>query len=343
MLTQLLTFISTLNFLALAAPSAQAPWYQGGLANCDNQINNPECPTLNFATFGDSWASGEAYSTATQYDSNKDNCHRVSHAWGRQMQDDSTWTSGPRDHQFVACSGSQFHNISDINTDEKYRQMAKLSKDINLMTLTVGGKNIGFAGIAEACYVKFFNQDDTACNDLSFGAIPGWLGGRQPKLSQELRRALNGLVDAINSQYYWAVWDVNVLDGYRHPSGSNDHYVDVSPQFEGHRFCEPGKSKDDNYHSDDVWLWNLSTDVPQDKNNQDWPNGPGQETDKIQALIAQGGLGTFDSSGSGGSGGIGTPMFHPKEAGHTAIKDQVLNAIRGAGIAGIVKPDPPKQ
>jgi hypothetical protein len=69
-------------------------------------------------------------------------------------------------------------------------------------------------------YAHFFNvdADATRCNNQSFCPTLG----RNPKLSMELRVAINDLVEQVNNN-------------------PNIHFVDISPGFNGHRFCEPKK------------------------------------------------------------------------------------------------------
>lgn len=40
----------------------------------------------------------------------------------------------------------------------------------------------------------------------------------------------------------------------------NDHiqFLDPSPLYNGHRFCEPGHTLNNQYFLNDVWFWNLS-------------------------------------------------------------------------------------
>ena len=74
-------------------------------------------------------------------------------------------------------------------------------------------------------YAKFFAAEGDWCNGQSFGAYPS----RKPKLSQELRRAINKLTDDLNALYQ------NVIKGYDH---KGLRYIDIDKGFDGKRFCE---------------------------------------------------------------------------------------------------------
>lgn len=69
-------------------------------------------------------------------------------------------------------------------------------------------------------YAHFFNvdPDSTRCNNQSFGPIPGY----RPKLSMELRKAINDLVEQVNNVYS------GVVASMKNP---NIQFVDISPGF----------------------------------------------------------------------------------------------------------------
>lgn len=194
-------------------------------------------------------------------------------------------------------------------------------------------------------YVHFFNVDTTDCNEWSFGA-PVFSGTRHyPKLSQVLRRDINDLVERVNSVYRRAVADFNQV-------GSNSPntvatFVDISPSFNGHRFCELGHNSDDQYNSADVWIWNLSSHIFSGKardgiasipNEQVWTgddNDPKIMDSVIQQIQTSGGM--FITDPLGGSDpseiqpvlGVKARCFHPTHKGHESIKNTVLTAVKG--------------
>jgi hypothetical protein len=332
------------------------------------------------------------YSKATSYDSNRDGCLRLNHAYGVLMNQTTTWTKGHNNFTFSACSGAQYANIAE---DKNASQIAKSGPNPRFITLTIGGNNIGFFNIAVNCiyqqdlrhnygapyendpgrtgdcaqaidvarsripqamgwikdtmqdvmsqentrpnptfdiflsgYVHFFNADqDSQCNGWSFGAIPLV---HQPKLSYPLRRDLNDLVQQLNDQYRRGVDALN-SNWWLHPSKSRAHFVDISPGFNAHRFCEPQHTWRNQYYSDDVWVWNLSPDTPSGQ-EADYPDIPSAANSAFQGMIEAQGLFNIAWDKSG----IMFRPFHPKKNGHNSIKDAMLAAIKDAKIAGTV-------
>jgi hypothetical protein len=177
-------------------------------------------------------------------------------------------------------------------------------------------------------YIHYFNVDeDSECNKWSFGAIPWFVpGSHQPKLSYPLRRDLNNLVQEINNQYSLAVSDVN---REIRPKGSTAHFVDISTFFDGHRFCEPSFSFTDQYYNRDIWIWNLSPNIP-DGSVEDYPTINSTFSQGFVEEMFVGGL--FNDS----LGGIRMRPFHPTGGGHTAIANQILLAIKDAKLTGTI-------
>ena len=184
-------------------------------------------------------------------------------------------------------------------------------------------------------YAEFFNTSPGSdwCNNESFR-----LGG--PKLSNPLRSKINELVRNVNSKVSQSVQDMN-----------NDHiqFFDPSPLFENHRFCEPGHTFSNQYFLNDIWFWNLSPpeDDPDFINtvilalqvawqeewiaNQTFPNGTKATQEQIEAML--------DYSNPYSSG----RTFHPKDGGHTAIKDGIIAILRNNNVPGVKQatPNPP--
>jgi hypothetical protein len=183
-------------------------------------------------------------------------------------------------------------------------------------------------------YAEFFNTSPGSdwCNDQSFGKV------FQPKLSNSLRSKVNELIGDVNSKIAQSVQDM-----------SNDHikFLDPSPLFENHRFCEPGHTLSNQYYLNDVWLWNLSPpeDDPGYTNdlssqaiwqeewitNSTFPNGTHATQDQIEAM-----LGSSSSSGR---------TFHPKIGGHSAIKEAMIAMLRNNKVPGVKQaaPNPPPE
>lgn len=100
-------------------------------------------------------------------------------------------------------------------------------------------------------YVKFFNAETDECDKWTFAR---WFSEGSPKLVEPLRAERNELVGKFNDI------QSDVTKRYKPPTKGvfNAHYVPISDKFEGHRFCEPNHSFEDQWYSADMWLWNLS-------------------------------------------------------------------------------------
>ncbi|MGH8879544.1 MAG: SGNH/GDSL hydrolase family protein, partial [Stackebrandtia sp.] len=94
-----------------------------------------------YVGMGDSYASGHG---AGDYDDS--DCSRSANAYGPLLA-----AKLPADLNFVACSGAK---IPDVNAD----QMPALSADTGLVTISVGGNDVGFSDIITTCTT---GSDDT--------------------------------------------------------------------------------------------------------------------------------------------------------------------------------------
>lgn len=190
-------------------------------------------------------------------------------------------------------------------------------------------------------YAEFFNTSPGSdwCNDQTFGKV------RKPRLSNALRSKMNELVRNVNSKIAQSVKDMH-----------NNHisFLDPSSLYDGHRFCEPGHTLSNQYFLNDVWFWNLSPpeDDPDYLNiltlpllpvyQATWiagdmfPNGTKATEGEIRAMV--GGSNPYSSGRT----------FHPKNGGHTAIKNGMISLLRANKVPGVKgaappPPPPPKQ
>jgi lysophospholipase L1-like esterase len=195
-------------------------------------------------------------------------------------------------------------------------------------------------------YVHFFNVDTTDCNSWDFGApvLPSQTQ-HHPLLSQELRTDMNDLVQRVNDAYSQAVHDY--LYDPSIPTNVDVTFVNITPIFDGHRFCEAGHTRDDQYNSPDVWIWNLSTHLFSGKAAVDGvpdptdPNYPTDQSDILSQQLAQslsvGGLFDLDDATgtlSNPTGvqpfiGMKSRPFHPTHSGHAAIAQVLIDVIKG--------------
>ncbi|KAH9991515.1 hypothetical protein F4779DRAFT_623693 [Xylariaceae sp. FL0662B] len=103
-------------------------------------------------------------------------------------------------------------------------------------------------------YARFFNLSANYCDGISFGALATVpLVGNAPKVSNQLRTDLNDGVERVNQILARVANDVG---------DSRVKSLDISPAFDGHRFCEDNHNYKGQWYNADVWLWNIGTRSP---------------------------------------------------------------------------------
>lgn len=114
-----------------------------------------------YVALGDSFSSGEG-NAPYQLDSDNplsfDSCHRSNQAYGVLLNNDPTLTTALGRITFKACSGavtedifSQNHN----NPNGEPSQLQWLSDTTKVVTLTIGGNDVGFVNIFARCVDQF--------------------------------------------------------------------------------------------------------------------------------------------------------------------------------------------
>ena len=197
-------------------------------------------------------------------------------------------------------------------------------------------------------YAEFFNLNDDWCDNESFNAIPSFIGGsKKAFLSHVLRSDMNDLTDKLN----------NVIKSVTTQfAKQNVRYVSVNEGFEGHRFCEKGSFHTNEYYGSSVWFWNLSPPNAFTGN----ANTTAQFDDQVQFLAALTANGTATAPASLDlNAAMATPLFvddddvsansntgtvpdgyklrpfHPKIAGHGAIKDAIIAQLKADMVPGV--------
>ena len=143
----------------------------GGSAGCGSPA--PRTPyeqavSGRYVAMGDSYSSGECawdYEPGTDFDDRDDlwpfnngeeahnRCHRSAAAYARILSGSNAFAGGST---FVACSGSEIPDLDNPNhkeTGEK-PQTDALGDDVSLVTLTLGGNDLGFAKVVEDCIIN---------------------------------------------------------------------------------------------------------------------------------------------------------------------------------------------
>lgn len=165
-------------------------------------------------------------------------------------------------------------------------------------------------------YAHFWNHDTTQCDDVSWSY---WNRADPPKLTRDLRRALNDLTTNLNNAINDAVGRANGRDP-RQPVV----FVDYSGSFGGHRYCEEGVNEPDPNRGD-TWFfeWETTEGVLLDETEHPEGTIEAQYATWISQQQAEDGSLTVSQSGNWLVDSLAR-VFHPKIIGHNAIKDVIL-------------------
>ncbi|KAK0732744.1 SGNH hydrolase-type esterase domain-containing protein [Apiosordaria backusii] len=117
-------------------------------------------------------------------------------------------------------------------------------------------------------YARFFNENTTECNDVSFGvwtspssssSVRGGLPGTNgAKLTQSTRQKMNTFVLKANQLLADVVDEVNRSFLASSTSKTNKPkvlFVNYDTTFNTHRFCEPGVVKEPDYDRNETWFF----------------------------------------------------------------------------------------
>jgi lysophospholipase L1-like esterase len=114
---------------------------------------------LVYVAIGDSYSSGEG----VPHFIGASKCHRSEHAYAELLA--KRLRIVPSKMQFRACSGAQIADILWKVKNNEPPQIDGLNSTTTLITLSIGGNDIGFAPIAVKCIfrncVRYFEEGDT--------------------------------------------------------------------------------------------------------------------------------------------------------------------------------------
>ena len=221
----------------------------------------PPAPDV-YAALGDSYSSGEgAPPFESSSDTSQNKCHRSLHAYAYDVKGKQGF---PSTLQFSACSGAKIANFypGKGQYTEKSGQLATLSSQDSIVSMTIGGNDVKFGPLIKSCVVL------PACNltdDLATRALIKHTLKRLPQLYSTI------LADAPNAQVYVlgyphffsahpsllcngidrfeAVWITRMEDLFndgisndiRQVASARLHYVDTSDAFSGGELCSGHK------------------------------------------------------------------------------------------------------
>jgi lysophospholipase L1-like esterase len=199
---------------------------------------------VNYVALGDSYSSGVG---AGDYTSSSGSCDRSTNAYS-ELWDGA---NAPSSFTFVACSGATTADV--VNT-----QVASLSASTTLVSITIGGNDVGFSSTMETCVL-----DSTS---TCVSAIDTAESEAENQLPAELDNALNAIKShAPNARVvvmdYPELYDLSqsstciglsttdrtdlnqaadILDGQIQAAAARhgDVFGDVRSRFSGHEICD---------------------------------------------------------------------------------------------------------
>jgi lysophospholipase L1-like esterase len=120
--------------------------------------------TVNYVALGDSYSSGVG---SGSYTSESGSCLRSTKAYPQ------LWTNAhaPSSFTFVACSGAK-------TTDVSANQVSALSSSTTLVSISIGGNDVNFAGVMEDCVIYSTStcvSEVNAAENTARTQLPGWL------------------------------------------------------------------------------------------------------------------------------------------------------------------------
>ncbi len=121
-------------------------------------------PNATYVAMGDSFSSGEGNPPfEAKTDTSSNTCHRSPQAWPRLLEFDSSLDLGAT--AFVACSGAvSDYIINEYNQENvELPQAAYITNDTELVTITIGGNDVGFGDVLRTCTLA--RDDDVSTEE----------------------------------------------------------------------------------------------------------------------------------------------------------------------------------
>lgn len=202
----------------------------------------------NYVALGDSYASGVG---SGSYTSESGSCLRSTRAYPQ------LWTNGhaPSSFRFVACSGAK-------TTDVTANQLSALSSSTTLVSITIGGNDVGFSSVMTDCVLYSTStcvNEVNAAEHVARTKLPGWLDTTYNGIHSHAPDARVVVVDYPRF-YHVGVWyciglsdtarskineGADVLDGVIQQAAARHGFAfaDVRSRFAaGHEICDGGNS-----------------------------------------------------------------------------------------------------
>jgi lysophospholipase L1-like esterase len=210
-------------------------------------VQSAAATTVNYVALGDSYASGVG---SGSYTSASGSCLRSTLAYSQ------LWANAhsPASYVSVACSGAK---TTDVNAN----QLAALKSTTTLVSITIGGNDVGFSTVMEDCVLYGTDtcvSEVNAAENTARTQLPGWLDTTYNGIRSHAPTAKVVVVDY--PRFYHDLWycvglsstsrnkineGADVLDGVISAAASRHGFVfaDVRAAFaNGHEICDGSSS-----------------------------------------------------------------------------------------------------
>jgi lysophospholipase L1-like esterase len=191
-------------------------------------------------------ALGDSYSSGVGAGDESGSCDLSPNAYG------PLWASAnsPASFTFDACSGATTSTVVSS-------QLSSLSTSTTLVSITIGGNDVGFSSIMETCILESTSSCESAVSSAeSYAAntLPGTLATLFADIKADAPNAKVVVLDypdfydlsvslclGLSSADHQALDNgINDLDGVIQTAAGNagDYFADVRGQFSGHELCD---------------------------------------------------------------------------------------------------------
>ena len=197
-------------------------------------------PAVNYVALGDSYASGVGAGSVSG------SCGQSPNAYP------ALWAtaSSPASFKFAACSGA---STSDVISS----QLSSLSSSTTLVSITIGGNDVGFSSIMETCVLESTSSCESAVSAAEQYANTTLPGQLNTTLADIRSHAPNAKIIVLDYPDFYDLSvsvciglsrgdhqaldnGINDLDGVIQTAAVNngDTFADVRGQFSGHELCD---------------------------------------------------------------------------------------------------------
>jgi lysophospholipase L1-like esterase len=191
-------------------------------------------------------ALGDSYSSGVGAGSESGSCDRSPNAYP------ALWAAAhaPASFTFAACSGATTTDVIDS-------QLSSITSSTTLVSVTIGGNNVGFSSIMETCVLESTSSCESAVStaeEYVNTTLPGQLDTMLADIHTDAPKAAVVVLD-YPEFYDLSAWfclglseadhqaldsGINDLDGVIEAAASHSHdaFADVRTQFSGHELCD---------------------------------------------------------------------------------------------------------